>query len=207
MSRRFTVSALRSSRIMLISKYDPCIDWQAMEQKGIYFDEAAMPETPAAFDVPVVYDALLHSASVEVLEGESPIKFYVHSPTSREKITAYEMAGIELGTESGVSYVGTGGGASYSPGNGALIGMTSYLIRLAHLCIDRIVGADFPYGFELKFENSYGLKELRAQAIEILAPLDEYTGEPLVEALTPLFLEIGRACNGDEGEVGNSFSV
>lgn len=188
---RFTLKSLRNTRIKLVSKYDPAIDWEAMQRLGIYFEVE-----PGADGV--AYDAKKHSEQVVTLEGTQALAFYCHSPTVRERITAFEQAGIEVDSESGVRYIGASGSSgSYAPGNGALVGMTSAYKRLAYLVIDSIAGVDVD---PFKVRNAYGLLEVSPTVFEQLAPMVD--GEVYLDALEPILIEIGTVFLTEDEDAG-----
>lgn len=191
---RFTLKALRNARIKMISKYDPVIHWEAMEAQGVYFEDP--PEGGEE------YNAKKHTDLVVCRDGETPIVFFVHSPTTKERIVAFDMAGLEVDSESGVRYLGpSGGAAQYHPGNGALVGMTSASKCLALLCIDTVEGLDL--GTMAKETNSYGLKQQPEAFVQALAPVDE-DGHPHEEFADIILQEIGGYLLGDEdGDTGN----
>ena len=203
MSSRFTIKALKKERVCLISKYDPAIDWDAMNSKGIFFDEdsAALAQqefkkrgdengsaVPGKFDE---YDIGVHSLQVVCLADQQPIKFFCHFPTMKEKLTSYDMSGIEVDQESGAKYVGArGGAADYRPGNGVAVGMTSAFGLLAQLCIDDVRDVECNPGSLMKETNGYGLQQLSKDVIAAISPLDD-DGHPVVDALDVVFTEIG----------------
>jgi hypothetical protein len=191
---RFTVKALRNARIPLISKFDPSINWEAMEAQGVYFEDP--PEGGE------LYNAKKHTDLVVCRDGETPIKFYVHSPTTKEQIVAFDMAGMEVDSESGARYLGSSGGATqYLPGNGALVGMTSACKCLALLCIDTVEGLHL--SLPAKEVNAYGLKQQSDAFIQAISPVDE-EGKAYEEFADVILEEIGAVfLSGDDDEAGN----
>lgn len=181
---RFTLQSLRNTRIRLVSKFDPAIDWEAMSAQGIDFDD---------------YDARKHSDKVVVLPDMKALAFWCHSPTVRERITAFQQAGIEVDSESGVQYIGAGAtSALYAPGNGALVGLTLACKCLAYLVIDSI---DSVTVTPFKQVNKYGLKQVTQAALESIAPVVNH--EVSIDDLDPLLIEIGGCFLNEDSETGN----
>jgi len=189
---RFTLKALRMGRIRIVSKYDPAIDWEAMNAAGVYFSDP--PEGGE------VYDGRKHTQKVASLEGMTPIVFYCLSPTTKQRLTAFELAGIDVDSQtSAVVYVGpAGGSAKYSAGNGTLLGLTSAQRSLGLFCILDVDGVEVQ-----RIKNKFGLLELAPATLAELAPLGN-DGEPCVDFLDPIFEEIGGyLMDADESNAGN----
>ena len=193
---RFTLASLRQSPIKLISKYDPAIDWSHLNAEGIFFE---VPKKPGK-KKPQIYDAKKHTDLVVTLPGTKALVFYCHSPSVKERVTAFEMGGIEVDSNSGIKYIGPSGkSAGYAPGNGALVGLTSAYKSLAFLVIDEIGNVEVK---QFRERNKYGLSQLSKEAIQAIAPQegDQY----FFDALDPIFVEIGSIFLNEDEDSGKS---